>query len=93
MAGSVYFEIINGKMPKLGSLEYLLKAGNTIKSGITGLSLNNIIAILSPIKTGEFETIKGSLSLKNGIAQNIEVDSKSENLNLFINGEYGRTII
>jgi len=88
MAGFVYFEIANGKMPKLGSIEYLLKAGNFIKSGITGLSINNIIDILSPVKTGEFETIKGSITLKNGVAQNIELFSKSEELNLFINGEY-----
>ncbi len=88
MFGYVYFEIADGKMPKLGSVEYLLKAGNFIKSGITGASISNFIDILSPIKTGHFESIKGSFALKNGVAQNIEIYSKGENLNIYINGEY-----
>ena len=88
MAGFVYFEIADGKMPKLGSVEYLLKAGNFIKSGITGASINNLIELLNPIKTGSFDSIKGKLALKNGVAQDIEIYSKGENLNLFINGEY-----
>lgn len=88
MNGHAYFEIADGKMPKLGSVEYLLRAGNFIKSGITGLSISNIIDIITPIKTGNFESIKGSMSIKNGVAQNLEVYSKSDNLNLFINGEY-----
>ena len=88
MHGYVYFEIADGKMPKLGSVEYLLKAGNFIKSGITGISLNNFISLIAPIKTGHFDSIKGNFALKNGIAQNIEVYSKGENLNIYINGEY-----
>lgn len=32
--GSGQFKVSNGKMPKLGSLEYLLKAGNLIKGGL-----------------------------------------------------------
>lgn len=88
MIGYAYFEITDGNMPKLGSIEYLLSAGNLLKSGITGLSLNKIIEVLSPLKTGVFKSIKGSFDIKNGIAQNIEVYSKSDNLNLFINGEY-----
>lgn len=88
MTGFAYFEVADGKMPKLGSVEYLLRAGNFIKSGITGLTINNIIDILSPVKTGEFDTIKGSLDLKNGVVRNVEVYSKSNNLNLFINGEF-----
>lgn len=88
MFGYVYFEIANGKMPKLGSVEYLLKAGNLIKSGITGASLNNFIELIAPIKTGYFESIKGSFTLKNGVAQNIEVYSKGDNLNIYINGEF-----
>ena len=36
-------------MPKLGSLEYLLKAGNLIKGGITNLSINSVIDIISAL--------------------------------------------
>lgn len=88
LSGYVYFEIADGKMPKLGSVEYLLKASNLIKNGITGLSISNIIELIAPIKTGYFESIKGSFAIKNGIAQNIELYSKSENLNMFIDGDY-----
>lgn len=88
MTGYVYFEIADGKMPKLGSVEYLLKAGNFVKSGITGASINNLLELLAPVKTGYFNSIKGSLALKNGVAQDIEIYSKGENLNLYINGEY-----
>ncbi len=88
MFGYVYFEIADGKMPKLGSVEYLLKAGNFIKSGITGASLSNFIDLIAPIKTGYFDSIKGNFALKNGIAQNIEVYSKGDNLNIYMNGEF-----
>ncbi len=88
MFGYVYFEVADGKMPKLGSVEYLLKAGNVLKSGITGANLNNLIDLIAPIKTGHFDTIKGSFTLKNGIAQNMEIYSKGSNLNLYINGEF-----
>lgn len=88
MFGYVYFEITDGKMPKLGSVEYLLKAGNFIKSGITGVSLNNLLALIAPVKTGYFDSIKGNFALKNGVAQDIEVYSKGDNLNMYINGEF-----
>ena len=88
MFGYVYFEVADGKMPKLGSVEYLLKAGNILKSGITGANLNNFIDLIAPVKTGYFDSIKGSFNLKNGIAQNIEIYSKGSNLNLYINGEF-----
>lgn len=88
MSGSVYFAINDGKMPKLGSLEYLLKASNLLKSGITGLSLNNFLEIIAPVKTGYFESIKGILVLRDGVAQNIEIYSSGENLSLYIKGKY-----
>lgn len=88
VSGYVYFEIADGKMPKLGSVEYLLKAGNFIKSGITGVSISNFIDLIAPIKTGHFDSIKGNFAMKNGVAQNIEVYSKGDNLNIYINGEF-----
>ena len=75
-------------MPKLGSLEYLLKAANLAKGGITGLSINGIIDLITPLKTGEFDSISGSYIVKDGIAQNIKVYSKGNALNLYLNGSY-----
>ena len=75
-------------MPKLGSLEYLLRASNIIKSGITGFTLNSILEILNLVKTGYFSNINGSCKIKNGIAEDIEIFSKGENLSLYIHGTY-----
>ncbi len=86
--GNLTFNATDGRMPKLGSLEYLLKAGNLIKSGITGISINNVIDIITPMKTGEFSQIHGDINIKKGIAENIEITTQGENLNLFINGQY-----
>ena len=75
-------------MPKLGSLEYLLRAGNFYKSGILGFTLNNLIEVLNPYKTGEFKSIKGKISMHDGIVDDIEIYSKGENLSIFLNGSY-----
>lgn len=88
LSGLVYFNLANGKMPKLGSLEYLLKASNVVKSGITGLTMNSIIDILNPIKTGHFSSINGSFTLNDGVAENVEIYSKGENLSIFVKGTY-----
>ena len=88
LSGKANFRVIDGRMPKLGSLEYLLKAGNTIKSGITGITMNSIIDLITPLKTGEFSSINGSMLINNGVAEKIEINSESKDLNLFINGRY-----
>ncbi|MDD3236499.1 MAG: AsmA-like C-terminal region-containing protein [Candidatus Gastranaerophilales bacterium] len=88
LGGRVYFRISDGKMPKLGSLEYLLRAGNLIKSGLTGLTINNIVDIVNPIKTGTFSSINGSFTLSNGTIENLEIYSKGENLSIYLKGTY-----
>lgn len=86
--GNGAFIIKDGRMPKLGSLEYLLKAGNLIKSGITGLSINGIIDLITPLKTGNFASIKGSIEIHDGVADKIQILSTGKDLNIFITGEY-----
>ena len=88
LEGDGYFIVAQGRMPKLGSLEYLLKAGNLIKGGITGLSINSIIDLITPLKTGEFESISGNMNIENGIAQNINIYSNGKNLNMYLKGSY-----
>lgn len=82
------FSIKEGKMPRLGSLEYLLRAGNIYKSGILGLTLNNIIEVLIPYKTGEFSAIRGNLLVQSGIIEKLEIYSKGDNLSIFVHGKY-----
>ena len=86
--GKTIFNVSEGRMPKLGSLEYLLKAGNLIKGGITGVSINSVIDIITPLKTGEFSDINGKIDIKDGEADKIEISTKGKDLSLFITGTY-----
>ncbi|MBO6273106.1 hypothetical protein J6O48_10070 [bacterium] len=86
LSGYGTFNVSKGRMPKLGSLEYLLRAGNLIKGGITSLSMNGIIDIITPMKTGEFSGIKGRLRIKDGIAKTVEIQTIGKNLNLYMAG-------
>ena len=89
--GHANFKVTKGKMPKLGSLEYLLKAGNLVKSGITGLTINGLVDLVTPYKTGEFDDIKGNIKITNGIANDIQIFSAGKALNLYIKGSYNLT--
>ncbi len=86
--GSTNFSVANGRMPKLGSLEYLLKAGNLVKGGLTGVSINSVIDIITPLKTGNFSDIIGDIKIKDGIAKDIEITTRGKDLSLFISGNY-----
>lgn len=88
LSGKGNFKIADGRMPKLGSLEYLLKAGNLIKGGITGLSVNGIIDLVTPLKTGNFESISGDIRIKDGIADDINIYSSGKDLNMYMTGSY-----
>lgn len=88
LSGNALFNVKDGRMPKLGSLEYLLKASNLVKGGFTGISLNNVIDLITPLKTGDFSDIYGSIRIKDGFARNIEITTKGKDLNLFIGGTY-----
>ena len=86
LSGFGSFNVVNGKMPKLGSLEYLLRASNLIKGGITSLSMNGLIDIVTPMKTGEFSSIDGRIRLKDGVAKTLEIRTLGKNLSLYIIG-------
>ena len=86
--GSLNFDVSDGKMPKLGSLEYLLKAGNLLKGGLTGLSINSVIDILTPLKTGNFSEIYGKMTINDGKTKDIEIATRGKDLSLFITGSY-----
>ena len=86
--GIIYFSVKDGNMPKLGSLEYLLRASNLIYSGLTTLSVNNIIELLKPFKNGNFSKITGIFNLNNGMVENLRVYSQGTNMSLYINGNY-----
>lgn len=93
LSGNGGFVVADGRMPKLGSLEYLLKASNVVKSGVTGVTINGLIDLISPLKTGEFESINGSFSIKTGLADSIQIFSKGKDLSLFLTGTYNFSTI
>ena len=86
--GETVFNVKDGNMPKLGSLEYLLKASNLLKGGLTGLSINSVIDIITPLKTGNFSDIYGVAKIKDGVADNIEISTRGKDLSLFMSGNY-----
>ena len=88
LSGKGSFMVSQGRMPKLGSLEYLLKASNLVSGGITGLSINGIIDLITPLKTGEFESISGDYTVADGIAKDIKIYSKGKDLNIYVTGDY-----
>lgn len=88
LGGSGGFRVIDGRMPKLGSMEYLLKAANLVKSGITGITINSLVELVTPLKTGEFENINGNFYIDSGIANSIQIFSKGKDLSLFLTGTY-----
>lgn len=88
LSGNGGFSISDGRMPKLGSLEYLLKASNLVKSGVTGLTINSIVDLITPLKTGQFENINGMFSINSGVAHEIQIFSKGKDLSLFLTGTY-----
>lgn len=88
LSGKGGFSVTDGKMPKLGSLEYLLKAANLVKGGLMGLTINGLIDLVTPLKTGNFDNINGSFSIDSGIANDIQIFSKGKDLSMFLTGTY-----
>ena len=88
MSGEGSFKVQDGRMPKLGSLEYLLKAGNLITGGLTGVSINGIVDLITPLKTGNFKSISGDVKVQDGVANEINVYSSGDDLNLYLTGSY-----
>lgn len=85
--GVVYFNLQNGRMIRLGSVEYMLKTLNTFKGGLTRLNLNALVNIVAP-KTGYFDSIEGDFQIQDGTIISDKITSKSKELNLFMTGSY-----
>jgi len=85
--GVVYFNLQNGRMIRLGSVEYMLKTLNTFKGGLTRLNLNALVNIVAP-RTGYFDSIEGDFQIQDGTIISDKITSKSKELNLFMTGAY-----
>lgn len=89
--GNIKFQITSGRLVRLGSLEYLLMAAEVMKSGITGLCINNICTLLAPYKTGNFDTINVDFKVKNGVLFTDDLISRSKNLSIYLAGSFDMT--
>lgn len=84
--GTASFQIDKGRLVRLGSLEYLLRAANVVQSGIGGLNLNNVIDLIAPHKTGYFQNLHGTVTAKNGVLKTEGITSRGKNLSLYLRG-------
>src|SRR5699024_7057777 len=82
------FAILNGRMPKLGSIEYLLREYNFFKSGILGLMINNVMKLINLITNGEFYSIKVDLKVSDAKIQDLKIYSQGDNLSTYTIGTY-----
>ena len=89
--GNANLAIINGKFSRLGTLEHLLTATNIINGGITGLSLNNILASVIPMHTGQFKLFSGDFSVDKGVLSTNNLSTRGVNLSLEMSGNYNMT--
>lgn len=80
--------ISNGRFKKLGTLEHLLTASNIIQGGIKGFNLNNLLATIIPVHTGQFELLTGDITAEKGILITNNLISRGKNLSLELNGKY-----
>ncbi|MDD3012539.1 MAG: AsmA-like C-terminal region-containing protein [Candidatus Gastranaerophilales bacterium] len=85
--GFASFKIADGRLVRLGSLEYFLRAYNIVQSGIAGFNLNNILDLIVPQNTGNFQALEGTLITKDGVLKTDNLSSKGKNLSLFLSGD------
>gem|GEM_PF-3881935 len=85
--GVATFSIKDGRLTRLGSLEYLLLAANTVTVGLAGINLNSILNLIVPQRTGYFEVLDGTLTAEKGILTSDNVASKGRNLSLLLSGK------
>lgn len=84
--GKTDFKITDGHLVRLGSLEYLLLAANTLLSGIGNISLNKIVNLITHEKTGYFKVLEGTVTAKDGVLHTDNIKSKGKNLSLLLKG-------
>lgn len=85
--GTASFTILNGRLVRLGSIEYLLRAVNVVQSGIAGLNFNNILDLVAPQRTGYFDILEGNVTAADGILKTDNITSIGRNLSLYLSGD------
>jgi hypothetical protein len=64
--GTGSIRVVNGRVPALTRVEALLTGANIIRTGVLGLSLNNIMRILWPFEVNDFKDMTTDMQFTNG---------------------------
>ena len=86
--GNVDFTMINGQLGPFGRLENLILAENIRNSEFFQTSIGKIINDLLSVNTSKYDELKGTILLKNGVAQISPITSLGEIMCLNIEGTF-----
>lgn len=67
LRGTGRFTIRDGSIKRFGELHWRLQQLNLLQEGILGLNVNNLLAALAQVDTGEFEHVTASFELEDAI--------------------------
>ncbi len=85
--GTMKFVIYDGKIEKIGLVEYVLKCASLLRNTVSMIS-PAIVADIVSIPEGKFDKIEGSLTLNNNVATRINIKTYSSQLSNYIAGRY-----
>jgi hypothetical protein len=90
--GTAVFNIRDGRVPALSKVETLLTGANVIRTGVLGLSLNNLARLIWPFDVNNFNKLSSSVAFTNGKLYANDpffMASESKNLRLKAQGSIG----
>lgn len=87
LSGSIKFRVLDGKIEKIGLVEYVLRCASILRNTLSMIS-PAIFADLINIPDGKFDKITGTINLKHNIATRIKIKTYSSQLSTFIAGRY-----
>jgi hypothetical protein len=100
--GVATLRITEGRVPSLTRAEAMLTGANLLRTGVLGLSLNNISRILWPFEVNEFDKLSADMQFTNGKIYLMPgqladgqvlhgLQTRNANLKLQVNGNIGLT--
>ena len=85
--GSIKFLVKDGKIQKVGLIEYVLKFAAVFRNPIAMISPATLSDMVS-IPEGNFDNINGELYLKNNVVELLKIKSSAPQLSSYIVGRY-----
>ena len=85
--GSIKFLVKNGTIQKIGLVEYVMKFAALFRNPVAMISPSTITDLVN-IPEGKFDSITGSLELKDNVVEKMQIKSSSPQLSSYIAGKY-----